>query len=79
MGLLADEFLSDLDYSNAERIMKLIIELKTNLGLTLIMVEHNMALAREFGNQISEIHDDGSITTVENRSDKQKFSDLWSI
>ncbi|MCH7504150.1 ATP-binding cassette domain-containing protein [PVC group bacterium] len=77
--LLADEFLSDLDYNNAERIMKEIIKLKINLDLTVIMVEHNLALAREFCNTVSAITPEGSLEVSDFKAWEPKFSDIWTF
>ena len=44
--LLADEPTGNLDQSNGSQIMDLIFGLKDSLGVTLIMVTHDMGLAQ---------------------------------
>ena len=46
--LLADEPTGNLDQSNGSQIMDLIFGLKESLGVTLIMVTHDMSLAQRF-------------------------------
>lgn len=51
--LLADEFLSDIDFVKTELIMKKIKELKKKFDLTVIMVEHDICVAKEFGDKVA--------------------------
>ncbi|EJW21229.1 hypothetical protein IMCC14465_10250 [alpha proteobacterium IMCC14465] len=51
--LLADEPTGNLDQSNGSQIMDLIFGLKESLGVTLIMVTHDMGLARRCDRIIS--------------------------
>jgi lipoprotein-releasing system ATP-binding protein len=43
--LLADEPTGNLDQSNSEQVHRLLLELNRELGMTLVVVTHNMALA----------------------------------
>lgn len=55
--LLADEFLSDLDFVKAKEIMALIRNIKNTFGITVIMVEHNIETARKFGDRIAIVQE----------------------
>lgn len=43
--IVADEPTGDLDYDSAEEILKLLVELKTSLGKTIVMVTHDSRAA----------------------------------
>lgn len=51
--LIADEFLSDLDFRLVDRILTKIQSLQETHDLTVVMVEHDMHLVQRFGNHIS--------------------------
>jgi len=50
--LLADEILSDLDFIKVKTITNKIQALKDEFGVTVIMVEHDLHVARNFGEKI---------------------------
>ena len=50
--ILADEFVSDLDYARAQEIMNLLQEIRKWQGVTLVMVLHNMELATQFADRV---------------------------
>ena len=54
--ILADEPTGNLDSVNSEEIHKLILDLKTNLGVTFVIVTHNQNLVN-LADQIYEIRD----------------------
>ncbi len=55
--ILADEILSDLDFVNAELIMNKLKKLKEDHNLTILMVEHDLCIAKKFADKISVIQD----------------------
>lgn len=54
--IFADEPTGNLDSVNSEEIHKLILDLKTNIGLTFVIVTHNQSLVN-LADQIYEIKD----------------------
>lgn len=50
--ILADEIVSELDHSSAREIMNLMMETKKKLGLTLVMVHHDIGLTMEYAGKI---------------------------
>tara|TARA_B100000459_G_scaffold139332_1_gene97535 strand:+ start:213 stop:1028 length:816 start_codon:yes stop_codon:yes gene_type:complete len=58
--IVADEFLSELDYENVEIVIQSIMKL-IEQGSSLIMVEHNLQRARQLANRIWMVSD-GKIT-----------------
>lgn len=50
--LLADEILSDLDFIKVKTITDKIRALKEEFGVTVVMVEHDLHIARNFGEKI---------------------------
>jgi lipoprotein-releasing system ATP-binding protein len=54
--IFADEPTGNLDSANSEEIHKLILDLKTNLGVTFVIVTHNQSLVN-LADQIYEIKD----------------------
>ncbi|MDR1695625.1 MAG: ABC transporter ATP-binding protein [Endomicrobium sp.] len=54
--LIADEPTTGLDASIQKQILDLIEELKNTLGLTLIMITHNMRIARKYSNTMAVMH-----------------------
>ncbi|MBI4044662.1 MAG: ATP-binding cassette domain-containing protein [Candidatus Diapherotrites archaeon] len=51
--LLADEFVSDLDYENVKHIMKLLEKMKKQYGLTLIIVDHHKEYVKKFSDKVT--------------------------
>ena len=60
--IFADEPTGNLDSINSEEIHKLILELKTNLGMTFVIVTHNSSLV-ELADMLYEIKD-GKISVI---------------
>ncbi|MCL2799339.1 MAG: ABC transporter ATP-binding protein [Endomicrobia bacterium] len=54
--LIADEPTTGLDASIQKQILDLISELKNTLGLTLIMITHNMRIARKYSDTMAVMH-----------------------
>lgn len=55
--LLADEMLSDLDFVLVRQITKQLKRLRDEFGTTIIMVEHDMKIARSIGDRILVLRD----------------------
>jgi phosphonate transport system ATP-binding protein len=51
--LLADEFLSELDDLTAERVLGALDDARRRLGMTIVMVEHNLRVACEFADRVT--------------------------
>jgi putative ABC transport system ATP-binding protein len=60
--LFADEPTGNLDTTNGERILLLVREIQTSLGMTVIMVTHERAIAERFADRIVMMAD-GRLTT----------------
>ncbi|MCL2335116.1 MAG: ABC transporter ATP-binding protein [Endomicrobia bacterium] len=54
--LIADEPTTGLDAAVQKQILDLLEELKKSLGLTLIMITHNMRIAKKFSDKIAVMH-----------------------
>jgi len=50
--LLADEPTGNLDEHSGEKVARLLLSLNKDLGMTLVVVTHNMTLARMMGRQL---------------------------
>ena len=55
--ILADEFLGELDVENVESIIGILEKQLTQIGTTLVMVEHQEEIARSIANRIWRIAD----------------------
>ena len=55
--ILADEFLGELDVENVESIIDILEKQLTQIGTTLVMVEHQEEIARSIANRIWRIAD----------------------
>jgi peptide/nickel transport system ATP-binding protein len=55
--LILDETFSGLDLATRERIMRLLLELKTTQGLTYVCISHDMDLLTSFATEIAVMHD----------------------
>ena len=64
--ILADEFLGELDKENVESIIKATKSLVSEIGATLIMVEHNEERAIEIADKVWRIVDGGVIEELVN-------------
>ena len=53
--IVADEFLGELDLDNIESIIEMLRSQLTNLGATLVMVEHQENIARSIATRIWRI------------------------
>lgn len=59
--LLLDEHTAALDPKNVEKVMDLTLKINKELGLTIIMVTHNMKIVEKYASRIVEIKD-GKVT-----------------
>jgi putative ABC transport system ATP-binding protein len=59
--LLLDEHTAALDPKNVEKVMELTMKINKELGLTIIMVTHNMKTVEKYSSRIVEIKD-GKVT-----------------
>lgn len=50
--ILADEIVSELDHSSSREIMNLMMNTKNKLGLTLVMVHHDIGITMEYADKI---------------------------
>ena len=55
--LIADEPTTGLDAMLQKQILDLIVQLKNTLGLTLIMITHNMKVAQKYSDTVAVMHD----------------------
>jgi putative ABC transport system ATP-binding protein len=60
--LLADEPTGNLDSSTSDEILKLLREINQSLGMTIVMVTHERALADRFADRLA-VMADGKLTT----------------
>jgi ABC-type lipoprotein export system ATPase subunit len=63
--LLADEPTGNLDSRTSREILELLADLNQRQGLTVVLVSHEVALAREFSGEIIELRD-GRLESQEN-------------
>lgn len=68
--LLADEIVSELDHVTAREIMDLIANAQETMGLTAIMVHHDMKLALEYANRVAVIKNGEKILEIGVEGDK---------
>lgn len=61
--LIADEPTTGLDASIQKQILDLIADLKNSMGLTLIMITHNMRIAKRYSDKIAVMHDGEIVET----------------
>lgn len=54
--LIADEPTTGLDAAVQKQILDLIHELKKSLGLTIIMITHNMKIAKKYSDKVAVMH-----------------------
>ncbi|MDR2426979.1 MAG: ABC transporter ATP-binding protein [Endomicrobium sp.] len=54
--LIADEPTTGLDAAVQKQILELIMELKNGMGLTLIMITHNMLIAKKYSDKLAVMH-----------------------
>ncbi|MBI4361779.1 MAG: ATP-binding cassette domain-containing protein [Euryarchaeota archaeon] len=50
--LLADEFVSDLDYVQAREVMDLVTRLRREMQMTLVTIQHEVDIARDYGDLV---------------------------
>lgn len=62
--LLADEIVSELDPVTAREIMNLVHDAQKRIGLTAIMVHHDMGLALEYADRVAVIRDGQKILEI---------------
>lgn len=68
--LLADEIVSELDHVSAHEIMDIISDAQKRIGLTAIMVHHDMKLALEYANRVAVMKDGEKILEIGVEGDK---------
>lgn len=61
--LIADEPTTGLDAAVQKQILTLIEELKESMGLTLIMITHNMKIAEKYSDRIAVMHEGKIVET----------------
>ena len=69
--VLADEPTGALDSDSSKEIMELLMELKNKLGMSIILITHNIALASEYSDRIyvmyaGEVMETGSKDVIKN-------------
>ena len=77
--LLLDEPTGDLDSKNTETVMKILVQLNRQHGITLVMVKHDMHL-RQFADRILHLRD-GKLhheETPDQRKRERLVSDLFA-
>jgi phospholipid/cholesterol/gamma-HCH transport system ATP-binding protein len=72
--LLYDEPTTGLDPTNVEKITDLILELKTKLGVTSVVVTHDMASALKVSDRVAMLHQ-GRIAAVGTPAEIQRSQD----
>jgi len=55
--LLADEFLSELDDHSADQVLDALEEARQRLGLTIVIVEHNLSVACSFSDRLTVLRE----------------------
>ena len=68
--LLADEIVSELDHVTAREIMDLVADAQKRIGLTAIMVHHDMQLALEYANRVAVIQNGDKVLEIGVEGDK---------
>jgi len=61
--LIADEPTTGLDAAIQKQILELISELKKSMGLTLIMITHNMLIAKKYSDTVAVMHNGEIVET----------------
>jgi len=64
--LLLDEHTASLDPKSANSVMKLTKNINARLGMTIVMITHNMEFAKIYGNRLVQIVNGSVIETPEN-------------
>ncbi|MEM3086746.1 MAG: ATP-binding cassette domain-containing protein [Halobacteria archaeon] len=62
--LLADEFVSELDYVRAREVMDLVEQIRRKLGMTLVTIQHEIEIARTYGDRIAVVREGRKIAEV---------------
>lgn len=62
--LLADEIVSELDHVTAREIMDLVADAQKRIGLTAVMVHHDIKLALEYANRVAVIKEGQKILEI---------------
>jgi putative ABC transport system ATP-binding protein len=76
--LLLDEHTAALDPKNVEKVMELTMKINKELGLTIIMITHNMKIVEKYSSRIVEIKD-GKVTkdfVYEKIHNKEEFKKI---
>jgi putative ABC transport system ATP-binding protein len=71
--LFADEPTGNLDSVNGEQILVLLREIQSSLGMTIIMVTHERALAERFANRIAVLSDGRLVSDTFRRAEAQRL------
>ncbi|MDI9433927.1 MAG: ABC transporter ATP-binding protein [Sedimentisphaerales bacterium] len=67
--LLADEPTGNLDSRTSRQIVRMLFDLKTERGLTIVMISHEEALLREFADELIRLQD-GAVLSHETLRDR---------
>ncbi len=62
--LLADEIVSELDHVTAREIMDLVADAQKSIGLTAVMVHHDMHLALEYASRVAVIQGGSKVLEI---------------
>jgi phosphonate transport system ATP-binding protein len=75
--ILADEIVSELDYNTSREIMALMMDTKKKLGLTAVMIHHDIRLTLEYADKIMMMRDGQKICEYDvNETNESKLLEI---
>lgn len=75
--ILADEIVSELDYNTSREIMALMMDTKKKLGLTAVMIHHDIRLTLEYADKIMMVRDGQKICEYDvNETNESKLLEI---
>lgn len=78
--LIADELVSDLDFVKAREVMDVMAEAKRRLGITMVMVHHDLELVKAYADLVTIVKDGTKVADVEpERLDKEALRTLFKM